>query len=162
MNGTLVSQVSETQEAELLNELLTRANSGLETQEMISLAIAAVHHDLDYRTTTGDDMENIEAALATIDERLLRPFSADPVLVKKLVKSTYLGADLSPLDPAYELMTVMRDADLLGWIYGDYAAILADGLRLEKNVEPLRENFLKVFTFYHDGSKILLDEAGIA
>lgn len=134
----------------------------LTDEELAALITAAIHHDFDYRTTTGDDIENIEAAQKAWRAGALLWPTLGEVLVSKLIDATYLEADLNPEDPDYRLLTLMRDADLLGWIYPEYAEILADGLRAEKSYEPFRGDFLKHFTIHHKRSVELLRNAGIA
>lgn len=134
----------------------------LTEDELAALVTAAIHHDLDYRTTSGDDLENIEAAQEAWHLGALLWPTGGEVLVSKLIDATYLEAELNRYNPHYRLLTLMRDADLLGWIYLEYVDILAAGLKAEKGYEPYRGDFLKHFTIYHKLSVELLRQAGIA
>jgi hypothetical protein len=134
----------------------------LTKEEFSALISAAIHHDFDYRTTTGDDIENIEAAQKAWRTGAMFWPTGDEALVSKLIGATYLEAKLDSVDPHYRLLTLMRDADLLGWIYEEYSDLLAAGLKMEKGYEPHRKNFLQHFTIYHTRSVELLQRAGIA
>lgn len=134
----------------------------LTDEELSALITAAIHHDFDYRTTTGDDIENIEAAQKAWHVGALLWPTRGEALVSKLIDATYLEVELDPKDPHYRLLTLMRDADLLGWVYSEFSDILAAGLKAEKGYEPYRKDFLKHFTIHHKRSVELLRQAGIA
>lgn len=131
-------------------------------QEFAALLSAAIHHDYDYRTTERDDWENIEAARAAWLRGADFWPTGNGALVSELIEATYLGRELSPSESNYVLKTLMRDADLLGWIFPAYRSYLKSGLAQEKGVEPLMGSFQKHFVFYHELSKELLTQAGLS
>lgn len=134
----------------------------LSHEELLALITAAMFHDCDYQTTSGDDFENIRAAQKAWLEKVPEWLSVDPGLVSRLIYATYLEEPLSLTHPEHKLNGLMRDADLLGWIFPEYLELLYLGLWREKGFEPYRSGFLTRFTFYNEPSRELIREAGLA
>jgi len=119
-----------------------------------SLIHAALYHDYDYQGAY-DDSVNIDAAVrAWRNNRETDEISDD---VEELIRATNLAQMLDPNDPLLKEKQLMRDADILGWQYLDYADQLIDGLREEKGIEPYRGNFTKHFEVHTKHARKILD-----
>jgi hypothetical protein len=136
----------------------------LSVSDKTNLIVAALFHDFNYQTTKEDDVINVKQARwewANISFEFAKIRGLNNKLVSTLIYSTYIESELST-DPHERLLqTLMRDSDMLCWVFEEYREIQRVGLELEKEFPITTDNLTTRFTIYNDYAVALLQSCGL-